>query len=63
MEDVVLTDKELCDQLKITIKTLHVHLKSEESYLQKIKCVKVGSSRRWSKQSVDDYLNGTTKGE
>lgn len=58
MEDVKLTDLQLCKKLGITIQTLHNHLNKNAKYLKQIKCVKIGSSRRWSESSVDEYLNG-----
>jgi hypothetical protein len=60
MNDVLLTDIEFCSHLKITVQTLNRHLKSGAPYLKEIKCSKIGDSRRWSKKSVDDYIN---KGE
>ena len=56
-DDVLLTDIELCDLLSITIKTLHRHLNDGEEYLKQFKCRKIGASRRWSKKSVEDYIN------
>ena len=57
MDDVLLTDIELCTHLRITIQTLYRHLQTDAPYLKKLKCNKIGSSRRWSKKSVDDYIN------
>jgi len=59
----LLTDKEVCDLLRITMPTLRSHLKKgpPKSYnndLRKVKKIMIGKRRRWSRESVKEFISG-----
>lgn len=54
----LMTDKEVCDLLRISSSTLRRHVKDQTSNLQRIKRCDVGGQRRWLRESVDAFING-----
>lgn len=57
-QEVLLTDIELCEVLKITPRTLRTYLDPAEKKgedIRNMKHVYVGSSRRWSKKAVMEF--------
>jgi len=56
-EPELLTDAELCSIFRITKVTLRTHLKNNE-YVGRIKHLRVGGQRRWSRKAVEAFING-----
>jgi excisionase family DNA binding protein len=54
--DATLTDKELCERLRISRQTLKQHIADNEDYLKKLKHVWIGHSRRWDRDSVEQLF-------
>jgi hypothetical protein len=66
-KDVMMTDEELCNMLRISSVTLRKHLregpprKNKRSGVNDIRLIRhfhVGGRRRWVKESVDEFVNG-----
>ncbi len=58
-EEILLTDIELCELLKISPRTLRTYLDPNEERgndIRSIKHVYVGESRRWNKESVLEFV-------
>lgn len=62
----LMTDGELCDVLRISRRTLLNHLQQGPPRkggkgiddIRLVRHVKVGGQRRWSRESLNDFING-----
>jgi hypothetical protein len=63
-EAVLITDKELCEIIRISPVTMRRLLKDKASAgIASIKRVMVGSQRRWCKASVMEFISGRRQGK
>ena len=57
-EHDLLTDDEVADALRISTVTLRKFLKNPNSPIQAIARIKVGSSRKWNRDSLQEFIAG-----
>ena len=66
LETELMTDEELCDLLRISKRTLRLHLEqgplrkqyTKTGYIRLIRKVNIGKYRRWNRASVREFIDG-----